>query len=236
MAIFHADDVYLPNMIDKQIEMFKKNPTIGSVFTQGNIINENDEIIEEFKLPPEIKGSEPYTYFQLFDSILENGDFLLCPSAMIRSDLYKKLSPFRYPQFGSASDLDLWLRAAKCAPMVIINEKLMNYRISKSQGTNVLNRARTHEADFFRVMDFHRTKNQHHTISSDIIGRYELHRMEDRIFCALNFLKKHDFLDFHQHARNMEWGKFTRIILLKPRISVPLLIRGFFKLLNNIRQ
>ena len=210
--------------------------TGGAVKQRARHIRRINEIVGEFKLPPEIKGSEPYTYFQLFDSILENGDFLLCPSAMIRSDLYKKLSPFRYPQFGSASDLDLWLRAAKCAPVVIINEKLMNYRISKSQGTNVLNRARTHEADFFRVTDFHKNKNKHHTLSSDTIGKYELHRMEDQIFCALNFLKKHDFLDFRQHVRNMEWGKFTRLILLKPRISVPLLIRGFCKLLNNIRQ
>ena len=63
MAIFHADDIYLPDMIFRQVEMFEKNPSIGSVFTQGNIINENDEIIGEFTLPLEIKGLEPYHIF-----------------------------------------------------------------------------------------------------------------------------------------------------------------------------
>ena len=56
LAIFHADDIYLPDMISRQIETFMKYPSVGAVFTQGNIINEKDEIIGEFRLPPEIKG------------------------------------------------------------------------------------------------------------------------------------------------------------------------------------
>jgi glycosyltransferase involved in cell wall biosynthesis len=56
LAIFHADDVYMPDMILRQIETFKMNPTLGGVFTQGNIINENDEVIGKFKLPPKLRG------------------------------------------------------------------------------------------------------------------------------------------------------------------------------------
>jgi glycosyltransferase involved in cell wall biosynthesis len=45
MAIFHADDVYLPQMVSRQVETLKKFPRAGGVFTQGNIINEEDTII-----------------------------------------------------------------------------------------------------------------------------------------------------------------------------------------------
>ena len=45
MAIFHADDIYLPDMVSRQVETFRSFPTVGAVFTQGNIINEKDEII-----------------------------------------------------------------------------------------------------------------------------------------------------------------------------------------------
>ena len=219
MAIFHADDVYLPNMIFRQIEMFKKNPTIGCVFTQGNIINENDEVIGELKLPPGMERLNSYTYFQLFNSILENGDFLLCPSAMIRSDLYKKLSPFRYDQFGSSSDLDMWLRAAKCAPVAIINEKLMNYRISKSQGTQVLNSGRTHEAAFFRVMDFHIAQNQKlDEISQKTMNKYNISRFGDQLLCIRNSFNKRDLKEFKNLIKNVQWIKYAKILMNNPQL------------------
>jgi len=219
MAIFHADDVYLPNMIFRQIEIFEKNPTVGSVFTQGNSINENDEIIGELKLPPEMEGSDSYTYFQLFNPILENGDFLLCPSAMIRSELYKKLSPFRYNQFGSASDLDMWLRAAKCAPVAIINEKLMNYRISKTQGTHVLNWGRTHEADYFGVMDFHIAQNQKlNEISLKAMTKYNISRFGDQLHCIRNSFDKRDLKEFKNQIKNVQWIKYSKILIKNPQL------------------
>jgi glycosyltransferase involved in cell wall biosynthesis len=219
MAIFHADDVYLPDMIFRQIAMFEKNPTIGCVFTQGNIINENDDIIGELKLPPDMTGSELYTNSQLLNSILENGDFLLCPSAMMRSDLYKKLSPFRYDQFGSASDLDMWLRVAKCAPVTIINEKLMNYRISKSQGTQVLNSGRTHEADFFRVMDFHIAQNQKpDEISQKTMNKYNISRFGDQLLCIRNSFEKGDLKEFKNQIKNVQWIKYSKIFINNPHL------------------
>jgi glycosyltransferase involved in cell wall biosynthesis len=219
MAIFHADDVYLPDMIFRQIAMFEKNPTIGCVFTQGNIINENDDIIGEWKLPPDMTGSDPYIYSQLLNSILENGDFLLCPSAMIRSDLYKKLSPFRYNQFGSASDLDMWLRAARCAPVAIINEKLMNYRISKTQGTQVLNWGRIHEADFFRVMDSHIAQNQKsNEISPKSMTKYNISRFGDQLLCIRNSFEKRDLKEFKNQIKNVHWIKYSKILINNPHL------------------
>lgn len=234
MAIFHADDVYLPNMIFRQIEIFKKNPIVGGVFTEGDVIDEHDKVIDRLRLPPQISGDTPYTYRELLPIVLEQGDFFLCPSAMIKGDVYKKLAPFRYELFGSASDFDMWLRVAKTCPVIIIDEKLMKYRISRSQGSFIL-KSRTHEADGFRVLDFHTSEvGVHYDLSSDTLGRYELRRMEDQIFCALNYLKKHDFSGFRQNMEHMAWGKYIRIILVKPRISLPVLIRGFFKVLNNL--
>ncbi len=172
MAIFHADDVYLPHMVSRQVETFKKFPQVGSVFAQGNIIDEENNIIGEFKLPPEIRDSEPCPFPKIFNTALEYADFLPTPSAMLRRNLYMKLSPFRYDQFRSASDFDLWLRAAASAPMIILNEKLMNYRVSKSQGSFAINKLRTHESDFFKVMDYHIAHNKNEgMISTDSLDR-----------------------------------------------------------------
>jgi glycosyltransferase involved in cell wall biosynthesis len=234
IALFHADDMYSQDIVARQVDTFKKFPSVGGVFTNGDVIDERDNVIDTFRLPPKINGDIPYTYRELLPVVLEQDNFLLCPSAMIRGVIYKNLAPFRYDQFGSASDLDMWLRVAKTSPVIIINENLLKYRMSKSQWSFSL-KTTTQERDFFRVMDFHIAKNGTlDEISSDTLGRYELRRMENQIFLALNFLKKHDFTGFWQHVNHMTWRKYVRIILTKPRISLPVLIRGFFKVLNSI--
>jgi glycosyltransferase involved in cell wall biosynthesis len=231
LAIFHADDVYLPDMVSRQIETFRIFPSVGGVFTQGNIINENDEIIGEFRLPPEIKGGEPNTYQKIFNSALEYADFLPCPSAMLRRDIYLKLSPFRYDQFGSASDFDMWLRASAYAPIVILDEKLMNYRVSKTQGTNVLNRLRTHGSDYFKVMDFHIAKyKETHEIPANLMNSYDLSRFGDQLICARNSLYKRDWKEFKDQIKNIPWMKYVKILIKNPR-----LIHAKFRLYSYFR-
>jgi glycosyltransferase involved in cell wall biosynthesis len=235
VALFHADDVYSLEIVARQVDMFRKYPSVMGVFTQGDVIDEHDTVIGTFQLPSKISGNTPYTYRELLPVVLEQGDFLLCPSAMIRGEVYKKLAPFRYKQFGSASDLDMWLRVARTGPVMIIDEKLLKYRMSATQGSFIL-KSRTQEADGFRVLDFHTAENGLECdLSSDTLGRYELRRMEDQIFCALNFLKKHDFSGFRQYVEHVAWAKYIRTILVKPHISLPVLVRGLFKVPNNLR-
>ena len=212
-AIFHADDVYLPNMVTRQVETFIQFSSIGGVFTQGDLIDENDEIIGAFELPEQITGNTPYSYKEILIPTLEFGDFLPCPSAMIRSEIYKKLAPFRYDQYYSASDLDMWLRVAKCAPIIILNETLMNYRISKTQGTYVLNRVRTHEADLFKVLDNHIARNQGKIeFPIDILHKYYLSKLEDALTCCSNYLRKEDVKGCIVNFSGIPWLKYLKEI------------------------
>ena len=50
IAIFHADDLYMPDMVQKQVEAFEDNPTISAVFTLAKLINSHGEAIGESKL------------------------------------------------------------------------------------------------------------------------------------------------------------------------------------------
>lgn len=219
LAIFHADDVYLPEMVSCQIETFHQYPSVCGVFTQGNIIDENDEKIGEFQLPSEIRSGIPCTFKDIFFAALDYADFLPCPSAMLRRDVYSKLAPFRYDQFRSASDFDMWLRASKYSPVVVLNEKLMNYRVSKSQGTNVLNRLRTHESDFFRVMDFHlKEYSQTNEIPAHKMNGYELLRFGDLLNRAGNSFGKRDWKEFKTLLKDISWLKYVGIILRNPTL------------------
>jgi glycosyltransferase involved in cell wall biosynthesis len=218
MAIFHSDDVYSPMMVESQINTFMKNSALGGVFTSGNIINEKDEIIREFQIPTEIKEGFPYNYKYILTCVLEHADFLPCPTAMIQTKLYSALAPFRYEQFGSASDLDMWLRLSECGSITILKQKLINYRISGSQGTSVINFLRTREADIFRVLDFHLAQNN---ISLEIpiksIEIYELFRFEDNLGRARNYLIKNDLEGFRSLVRSISWAQNISIALAYPK-------------------
>jgi glycosyltransferase involved in cell wall biosynthesis len=219
MAIFHADDIYLPDMVTRQIETFLMIPSAGGVFTQGNIINEHDEIIGEFKIPPKIKGAGSCSYPEIFNCALEYADFLPTPSAMLRRDLYRKLSPFRYDQFRSASDFDLWLRAAAAAPIVILNEKLMNYRVSRAQGSSKINTSRTEESDFFRVMDYQIAMNKDAgMISAYSMNSYKISRMGDQLMRAQNSFKMRDWRKFSEQIKNIPWTEYCKILIRNPKI------------------
>jgi len=219
LAIFHADDVYLPQMVSRQVETFKKFPMIGGVFTQGNIIDEEDTIIGEFKLPPEIRDSEPCSYQKIFNAALEYADFLPTPSAMLQRDLYQKLSPFRYDQFGSASDFDLWLRAAAVAPLVILHEKLMNYRVSRAQGSSKINKLRTDESDFFKVMDHHIAIHKDaDMISAYSMDSYKISMMGDQLIRAQNCLIMRDWHKFSEQIRNIPWTEYFKILTRNPKL------------------
>ncbi|KFD40801.1 hypothetical protein HX99_04225 [Peptococcaceae bacterium SCADC1_2_3] len=191
IAIFHADDLYKPDIVEKQVQAFHDNPSIGAVFTMTNHINEHDEVIGEHKLPVELKGKEIYYFPEIFISILKNLNFLVCPSAMVRSEIYKELTPFDYERFGTSADLDMWLKVLEKHPIAILDEKLMSWRRNKIQGSYLYNYLRTEQADFFKVMDFYLSKeNDDLKIPQSALSRYELQRTVDNITRSVNFIFK----------------------------------------------
>jgi glycosyltransferase involved in cell wall biosynthesis len=192
IAIFHADDLYNPDMVEKQVQAFHDNPSIGAVFTMANYIDINGVIIGEHKLPFEPKGKQIYSFADIFRSILTSYNFLMCPSAMVRNTIYKQLATFDVEKFGTSSDLDMWLRVLKTHPITILDEKLMSYRISHMQGGAKYNHLRVEEADFFKVIDFHLSDDactKIGTLTSNL-NYYEFQRTDDKIQRAVNYILK----------------------------------------------
>ncbi len=187
ITIFHSDDLYMPEMVQKQVQVFQDNSSIAAVFTMANHINNFGKIIGEDKIPSELRNKRIYHFPEIFISILENSNFLLCPSAMVKSELYKELVPFNEDKFKTSADLDMWLRVLKKYPIAILNEKLMGRRISNAQGSFYSGYLRTEQADFFRVMDCYlANKLDDIDISRNVLNKYEFLRSIDKIRCAVN--------------------------------------------------
>lgn len=131
-CIFHSDDVYLPTMLEKEVNFLMKNKDVGAVFTYANVINEYGEKIAEILPNSNLLKKEIYNFEELFPLFLKFNNCFVTPSAMVRTEIYKNeiKKHKRDKSFGDAFDVDVWLRILKKHRVGFIYEKLMNYRLS----------------------------------------------------------------------------------------------------------
>lgn len=158
VAIFHADDLYDRHIVETQVRFLLDHPDAAAVFTDARLIDMNGRVFGERRAPAKLlreRQGGVYTFLPVFRSILRHHNFLMTPSAMVRRDLYRRLRLFESTLFGSSADLDVWLQILAQAPVGILAEPLMSYRISPQQGSVTLIRDRTDRADFFKVLDFY---------------------------------------------------------------------------------
>lgn len=153
-AIFHADDVYEPEMVAKQAAFLEAHPEAGAVFTEASTIDETGNKIGEIRLPKGIASSGGlYDFVTMLKAVLRHSNFFICPSVMVRTQVYQQeIKGWRGEQFKSSADLDLWLRILQQHPVGYLAERLMRYRISNNQWSAKV-RLGTERADFFLVMN-----------------------------------------------------------------------------------
>jgi len=191
VAIYHADDIYAPDMVRKQVEFMQVNSSASAVFTMSERINEKDQPIRvgNLKLPKEFKGQDLFSFPELFNAVLKYGTITIVPTMMARKSILDKVGNFDWQQFYSASDIDLYLRIAKIGPIGIIDEPLHKYRLSPTQGSNSINKTRTHLAHFFWVLDAWLSNNENNQVVKPINYKiYKLNRVVDQISSAKNLL------------------------------------------------
>jgi glycosyltransferase involved in cell wall biosynthesis len=209
-AIFHADDVYKTKMVEKQIALFESNNSLGAVFTESITINENGDFTGRRKTPKNLDKKNniiTLNFDALFKQTLLNHNFLTCPSAMLRSTIYKKeIVRYRSDLFKSSSDLDVWFRVAKKYTIAIICEPLMQYRISPNQYTSGIVRKRIKQADFFLVIDHYLNDNK---VKKILLNEDYRHigwlKRSDRVIRAMNFY----IIGDRNETRNLINGIFT---------------------------
>jgi glycosyltransferase involved in cell wall biosynthesis len=190
-AIFHADDLYNPEMVSRQVNFLESNPDICAAFTAAQTIDENGVLLSEIGAPPLYKKGETakYDFKDLLKTILLRRNFLVCPSVMVRTEVYKNvIKEWGSTLFNSASDVDTWLRLASSAPIGVINEPLMQYRISQLQYSDRI-RKRTSKADFFLVMDHYLSRPEIIKIlSKEDFRHYGWLLRHENVACAFNLL------------------------------------------------
>ncbi len=160
-GIYHADDIYEPTMVEEQVKFLESHPAANAVLTEALTIDELGHITGSLSLPAQIRKNAPiFTFDEIFKAVLKHSNFLICPSAMVKTEIYKKeIQSWRGSLFNTSADLDVWFRILLLGPIGILPKKLMRYRISGQQGSASV-RLNFERADFFKVIDFYLTQNR----------------------------------------------------------------------------
>ena len=236
-AIFHADDVYEPDMVTSQVAFLETHPDAGAVFTQALLIDEADRTIGAINQPLELAATGPIHHFpEIFKAILKHSNFLICPSVMARTSVYQQeIKYWRGELFGSSGDLDVWLRMLQRGPVGVLPEASMRYRISSSQwSANV--RLDTRRAAFFTVIDHYLAQPSVHKLldANDIIN-YERLEHRDQVMRATNAIIKGQ----PDHAKTLCIDVFSSSVLtaaLETKRGLGVFVLGLYlKLMLNLR-
>jgi glycosyltransferase involved in cell wall biosynthesis len=143
VAVFHADDVYEPTIIEEELLVLNQRQDIAAVFTKYRHFEEScqeakTEIREAWEnmLPLDASASAYWGALDEFVSVLfEIGNPFCCPSLMTRKSDYLAVGGFseKYP---TNEDLELWVKYLQSGRMLaIVASTLVNYRHSKEQGS-----------------------------------------------------------------------------------------------------
>lgn len=188
IAIYHSDDVYEPDIVEREVAFLRSHPAAGAVFAQDNIIDEQDRLLVRVSLPAQFRGRPVLSYEDVFPYLLRNKNQLLCcPTFMARRTALAEAGPFDGDRYRIAADLDMWLRILRRHPVGVLEQRLVNYRRSSAQESSRYRNLRTTEEEFFAIMDRYAELDAWWPRVAPADRReYEFHRLDDQTFRAAN--------------------------------------------------
>jgi len=161
VAIFHADDLYHPQIVEKELWILDNLSEVSAVFTLPAIFTESKKMARKPSFYSNLASTKLYnkennalvgnydSYLPLF---LEYGNIFACPSLMTRKNRFIELGGFtnKYP---SNEDLELWIKYLQGGDsLAIINEFLLYYRKSNTHASSYWD-SRAELAVMYQVID-----------------------------------------------------------------------------------
>jgi glycosyltransferase involved in cell wall biosynthesis len=126
-SLAHDDDIFDPQMFEKQIRIMDSNRDVPIVATNMRIINSDGSFKENGPLSDQ--RDSVYAQYEYIQRYFQKQEYLPCPSVMFRSDFMKKNELRFSPDVGGAADTHLWFRINILPGKIYcIGERLLQYR------------------------------------------------------------------------------------------------------------
>ena len=187
IATYHADDIYLPTIVEAQVAYFLAHPNVGAVFCSDIFVDAQGREYGRISLPWEIRGEQPLNYPIILNALLKyRNRFLVCPSAMVRASVHAEVGTYRQARYRNSADLEMWLRIARRYPIAVLESHLMKYRHFHGNSSQRYHRLRTNPENFFGIVDEYLESGDRAIANPVSLVNYEAHRSEDRLMAAIS--------------------------------------------------
>lgn len=187
IAVYHADDVYDPAIVEREVAFLEKYPEAGAVFSSMIMVDPDGREEARLILPPAVRGSRPLPFDVVLNTmLLYKNCFLMCPSSMVRASVYRAAGLYRDEEFRNTSDLDMWLRVARLHSIGVLEDHLFRYRYGHGNSAQRYHHLRTDPERYFRIVDLHLQQGGMAVASPAALAAHEAHRCADAMIRAIN--------------------------------------------------
>lgn len=226
IGVFHADDVYLPEMVAREVAWLEAHPEAGAVFCLDVFVDAEGHEFGRLELLPELRGEQPLAYPVVLDALLRHKNvFLRCPTALVRADVYRELGGYRDSEFANTSDIEMWLRISRSYPIGVLDQHLLLYRRGHGSSSERYHRLRTDPSRFFPIMDLELSGPGKAAASPDAVAAYEAHRADDALMRAVSAYILGDVASARSFAAEARIGTLMRGPRRRRTVSLALFLR-----------
>jgi GT2 family glycosyltransferase len=182
IAVYHADDIYLPTIVEREVDFLLTYPEAGAVFASDIMIDANGREYARLSLPRAVRGNQPLDRATIINSLLTHKNiFLRCPTSMVRAEAYRAVGPYRQDLYRNNADLDMWLRIVRHYPIGILEQHLYKYRHFHGGSRERHNHLRTEQGRNITILDDHLTEWASEIAMPAALAAHEAHRAEDAL-------------------------------------------------------
>jgi glycosyltransferase involved in cell wall biosynthesis len=217
VGVFHADDVYGPEMVEREVAWLLAHPGSGAVFTSAVFVDREGREFGRKQLPAEVRGNRPLDYATVLNTLLSSKNaFLGCPTALVRAEVYSELGGYRDAEFKNTSDLEMWLRIARSRSIGVLEDELLRYRKGHGSSSERYHRLRIDQERFFTIMDIELDDQDGRSVATaPALTAYEAHRAVDTVMRSVNLY----ILGERDDARSVLGGARLRTLASSPSIQ-----------------
>jgi len=193
IAIYHADDVYLADIVEKEVDFLETYPDCGAVFCSDIFVDKHGKEYGRLELPPEVRGNKPLDYKTIIDTELTYKNiFLVCPTCMVRKSVHASIGNYNQARYKNSADLEMYLRISKSYCIGILEDFLFKYRHGHGNSSQRYHHLRTDPQRFFMIMDDILEDGAATIADKTALQHYEAHRHQENIMCAISAYIKND--------------------------------------------
>jgi GT2 family glycosyltransferase len=211
IATYHADDIYLPTIVEAEVAYLRAHPDVGAVFCSDIFVDAEGREYGRMVLPPPVRGERPLDYRTVLNALMMyKNRFLVCPTAMVRASVHRQVGVYRQDRYRNTADLEMWLRIARACPLGILESHLMRYRHFHGNSSQLYHRLRTTPENFFGIVDEYLALDGRALATPVALTAYEAHRSEDRLMAAISHYIKGELADGRNALRHVQLRAIVR--------------------------